>query len=447
MTQCPTNLYFVFDNPRETLRSGSVWFTTMVRSSMVLPTSGLFLLTLSQFALPGTPQDKFWDSFFDAALGPCARPFEALQDAHDFHAAYGMPPGGGMHRPGKGVPADPDGRRARYTSAKQGPDGRSTRWRHRWYLSSAWEYWQPGCLSSSTDRFRKFFRIGRDRFEDIYSKAARSGLFHLNPLQPMYAELHPGGPMRHGKAQLDKVPPLCLRMAASFRRLATGECFASLSDEFRIGASTLHKFDKQFLKWFRMTYWEQYVVGKSGVGFDDIASIEREEKVFRQFGLPGFVTCMDGVHFTWELATFDSRWQYKGKEGYPTVVVNVHCTATGRIVYVGPIFPGAHNDKTMVRYDKLVDSMRDDPIFKERQWQTWAPGAGGGNTVLTGCMTLCDSGYHEWQETMNGYKHPTTTSEAAWSCRCLLYSCHLCTSSIAVFKRLVPPVYLLYCCM
>jgi hypothetical protein len=71
--------------------------------------------------------------------------------------------------------------------------------------------------------------------------------------------------MRHGKAQLDKVPPLCLRMAASFRRLATGECFASLSDEFRIGASTLHKFDKQFLKWFRMTYWEQYVVGKSGM--------------------------------------------------------------------------------------------------------------------------------------------------------------------------------------
>jgi hypothetical protein len=51
------------------------------------------------------------------------------------------------------------------------------------------------------------------------------------------------------------------------------------------------------------------------VGFDDIASIEREEKVFRQFGLPGFVTCMDGVHFTWELATFDSSWQYKGKEG------------------------------------------------------------------------------------------------------------------------------------
>ncbi len=113
---------------------------------------------------------------------------------------------------------------------------------------------RTGCLSNSTDRFRKFFRIGRDRFEDIYSKESRSGLFHLNPLEPMYAELHPAGPMRHGKAQLEKVSPLCLRMTVSFRRLATCESFANLSDEFRIGLSRLHKFDKQFLKWFRMTY-------------------------------------------------------------------------------------------------------------------------------------------------------------------------------------------------
>jgi hypothetical protein len=75
------------------------------------------------------------------------------------------------------------------------------------------------------------------------------------------------------------------------------------------------------LKWFRLIYWKEYVVGESGVGFDDYASIEKEEKVFRQFGLPGFVTCMDGVHLAWENAPFKSRWQYKGKEGFPTVVV------------------------------------------------------------------------------------------------------------------------------
>jgi hypothetical protein len=88
----------------------------------------------------------------------------------------------------------------------------------------------------------------------------------------MYAELHLRRPIRPGRAQLHKVPPLCLKMAASFRRLATGQSFPSLSQEFRIGLSTLNKFDKQFLKWIRLTYWKEYVVGESGVGFDDFVS-------------------------------------------------------------------------------------------------------------------------------------------------------------------------------
>jgi hypothetical protein len=96
-----------------------------------LPPTGLFLMTLSQFALPGTSQDKFWDSFFDVVLGPCPRSFEALEDAHDFQTAYDMTPGGTRHGPGKGVPAHPDGRHTRYNAVKQGPDGRITLWRHR----------------------------------------------------------------------------------------------------------------------------------------------------------------------------------------------------------------------------------------------------------------------------------------------------------------------------
>ena len=280
----------------------------MVRASLVWPRGGLLLMTLSQFAIPVSPEDKFWDSYFDAALGPYARPFASLQEAHDFQTAYGMPPGSGKAGPGKGVPKNGKGRKPRYLCEEEGAEGQS-RWRHRWWLSTAWEYWTPGCLSTSTERFRKYFRIGRDRFEDIYSKAARSGEFSLHPLEPMYGELHPGGPIRHGCAQVKKVPPLCLKMAASFRRLATGQSFASLAEEFRIGESTLNTFDKEFLKWFRVTYWQEYVVGQSGVGFDDLAAIEQEEKVFRQFGLPGFVTCMDGVHLAWELAPFMSRWQ------------------------------------------------------------------------------------------------------------------------------------------
>ena len=376
------------------------------------------LHSFGQFVSPWTQEghDKFWNSVFDAALGPYGRPFEALQNLQDMHTAYGWSVTGGNSGTGKGVPKDGRGRLSHYAGPEHGAGGKSSR-RHRWDLSSPWEYWKPGCLSTSTERFRKYFRMSRDRFDDIYSRAARSGKFKLNPAEPMFAELHAGGPWRLGRGQHDKVPPLCLKMAASFRRLATGESFASLASEFRVGLSTLHAFDKKFLKWFRMTYWKEYVVGESGVGFDDLQSIQQSEAVFRQFGLPGFITCMDGVHCAWELAPFTSRWQYKGKEGYPTVVINVHCTATGRIVYAGPIFPGAHNDKTMVHYDKLVQALCHDPLFRECKWSTCVPRDEGNFHQLHGCMTLCDSGYHQWKETMNGYKHPSCVADALWICR------------------------------
>ena len=42
----------------------------------------------------------------------------SMEDAHDFQTEYGMPPAGGRAGSGKGVPADPDGRCSRCTSAK-----------------------------------------------------------------------------------------------------------------------------------------------------------------------------------------------------------------------------------------------------------------------------------------------------------------------------------------
>jgi hypothetical protein len=63
--------------------------------------------------------------------------------------------------------------------------------------------------------------------------------------------------------------------------VASGNTFASLGEEFHIGGSTLHSFDSKFWNWFRKEYWRTWVGGVSGVGFDDITSIQHEEKLFR----------------------------------------------------------------------------------------------------------------------------------------------------------------------
>jgi hypothetical protein len=96
-------------------------------------------------------------------------------------------------------------------------------------------------------------------------------------------------------------------------------------------------------------YWTTWVVGVSGVRFDDITSIEKEEKLFRQMGLPGFITCMDNVHFVWECTPYQVRWKYKDDT---------------------TIFAGVTNDKNIVLCDKLVSKMCDDPLFLERTCPT-----------------------------------------------------------------------------
>ena len=83
-------------------------------------------------------------------------------------------------------------------------------------------------------------------------------------------------------------------------RVSAGDCFTSLSLEFRVGESTFLDLDKLFWLWFHDQYLEDYVTVQSRVGFDNLTSIEWQEQVFRQMVLPGFITCMDVIHFLWD---------------------------------------------------------------------------------------------------------------------------------------------------
>jgi hypothetical protein len=84
----------------------------------------------------------------------------------------------------------------------------------------------------------------------------------------------------------------------------------------------------KFLKWFLKYYYSMYVGGLSGLGFDTKAEIEESERVFRALGLPVFITAMDAVHMAYDRAPFPVRHLFIGKEGYPTVGVNMHSNAS-----------------------------------------------------------------------------------------------------------------------
>jgi hypothetical protein len=176
------------------------------------------------------------------------------QAMRDLETTYGRRQGRDAERVwiGQGIPAA--GYRVnRYQGPAWGTGGNSSR-RWEWNKSTAWEYWIPGCLSESSTRFRKYFRVSRERFDMIYEAAATSGQFGLNPEDPMYSKVYPGPP-RPGRHQDFKKIPLCLCIAASFRRVASGCSFAILAEEFHISSSALLAFDKKFWKWFRKQYF------------------------------------------------------------------------------------------------------------------------------------------------------------------------------------------------
>jgi hypothetical protein len=82
---------------------------------------------------------------------------------------------------------------SRFLQPKFGKDRKSKR-RLPWDESSMLHYWMEGCFANSNTRFRKFFRLTRARFDEIYEAAAVSGLFVLNPAEPLYAKACPPPP-------------------------------------------------------------------------------------------------------------------------------------------------------------------------------------------------------------------------------------------------------------
>ena len=72
-----------------------------------------------------SPEDKFRDRYFDAALGPYDRPFKSLQETYDFQKTYGIPPGDGKTGPDKGVPKNVEDRKPRYLPEEEGAEGQS----------------------------------------------------------------------------------------------------------------------------------------------------------------------------------------------------------------------------------------------------------------------------------------------------------------------------------
>ncbi|CAM9180950.1 unnamed protein product, partial [Hapterophycus canaliculatus] len=133
----------------------------------------------------------------------------------------------------------------------------------------------------------------------------------------------------------------------------------------------------------------------------------------QEAGVSGSIDC---THLAWERCSFSETTTQQGKEGYTTVVYKAICDHAGRILASTKGYPGAENDRTVVRRDLSVRR-----IDKEEPWVSYKYDlcdAYSNETEHTGGWLIADGGYHrQVRLLMCPFKVYANTEEQQWSKR------------------------------
>jgi hypothetical protein len=115
-----------------------------------------------------------------------------------------------------------------------------------------------------------------------------------------------------------------------------------------ISEAVLSKFIDKWEPWFIKEYQSVWVKMPEG------EELDRTQAMFGRCGIAGFISSMDVVHIKYDRCPWGQRAIHTGKEGYPTLGFRFHCGHNRKIYWHSPEgFPGARNDKTVVRYDEF----------------------------------------------------------------------------------------------
>ena len=137
---------------------------------------------------------------------------------------------------------------------------------------------------------------------------------------------------------------------------------------------------------------------------------------FVALGFPGALASMDVVHFHWGRCPYSLQNLFTGKEGYPTVAVQMACTHDGRFVHSTPAVYGSMNDKAIVRLDPLSQLLQDNSHYSDVQFEVRVSNevdAEGKPTPASRMMlkrpyVIVDGGYHKWRHLMSASSNIST---------------------------------------
>jgi len=247
----------------------------------------------------------------------------------------------------------------------------------------------PNCSHRDAKLFRRRFRVPVEVYNMLYARAKQ--VFSTKAFG-----------VGNGKGA--HAAPLSNKILACLRIVGRGLDYDTVAWESGLSESLIKKFFPTFVRWLGVEVYADEVTVPSG------ESLQHALKVYRIHGYPGCMCSVDGVHVAWDCCPAGSRWEYTGKEGYPTLAFNVCVTHTREIIHVSGPVSGKTNDLTQARYDEFLTKLRLNQVSPNIKFDLYT--ADGSLKEHTGVWAMCDNGYHNWRCLMPPVKH---TQSCNWS--------------------------------
>ena len=206
----------------------------------------------------------------------------------------------------------------------------------------------------------------------------------------------------------NKAAPLELKILGLLRVLGRGYCFDGIEELSFISAEVNRTFFHKWCKYFSTEYFGVYCNPP-----ESKEEIDKTLAVYKRLGFPGCIGSTDCVHIRWDRSPAGERIFHKGKEGFPTLSYEVTVDHTSKIIAVTHGFPGARNDRTIVRFDGFVTEIHDGLKYKDVTYPMVT--IRGEEYQEKGAWLLVDGGYHKWRCLQSPLKHSAIPREALWS--------------------------------
>jgi Plant transposon protein len=168
-----------------------------------------------------------------------------------------------------------------------------------------------------------------------------------------------------------------------------------------------------FIKWGGGDLYHEYV--KYPTTAEEVSTQQGD---YAKAGLHGAVGSTDATHVSCDRIPVAVINQHRGyKLATPARTYNLTCDHRHRILHTTRGHPATFNDKSLIRYDRFANQIKDGSILDDCFFELkyWKASGAIGTRKFHGAWLLVDNGYLEWSVTIPPKKDPSTFGELKFS--------------------------------